>query len=104
VIGVQSGSFKLIFALLYFEVSILFADDIQFTYHIEVFDQVIRIDVEGKDLFTTLVSTHAFLELKFALFCPSVVRVYIEDVLLSLNDKHSILWLFYKISERYFKL
>jgi hypothetical protein len=40
-------------------------------------DYIIGVDVKGKDMFAALVSSYAFLELKFALACPFVSIVYI---------------------------
>lgn len=89
-VGVQGGSFELIFAFLDAECSVLFADEVEFADHFVVFCQVIRIDVESQDLLAAFASAHAPLELQFRLFTPALFEVLMWKVILSLKERHSM--------------
>ncbi len=90
-VGIESGSLKLILPFLYFQVSVLLADYIELAYHIEVFDDVVRVDVEGENILTAFIFSDAFLKLKLTIACPFITAALIKKAVLSPNDKHSIL-------------
>lgn len=74
-VGVEGRSFELILSFLNLQAPVLLADDVELTDHLDMADQVIRVDIESHDLLATLVPPHAFLEVQFALSSPLVVRV-----------------------------
>lgn len=74
-VWIQSCRFELVLALLYFQIPIFLADDVELTDHIKVLNYIIGVDIEGEDMFATLISTDAFLELKFAFARPLVTGV-----------------------------
>ena len=44
-VGIQRGSFEFILSLLYLEIPVLLADDVELTDQFVVIDKVIRIDI-----------------------------------------------------------
>lgn len=74
-VGVQSRSFELVLSFLNLQASVLLADNVELTNHLNVADKVIGVNIEGHDLFAALVPPHAFLEVEFALSSPSIIGV-----------------------------
>lgn len=74
-VGVQCRGFELILSFLNLQVPVFLADDVELTDHLDMADQVIRVDIEGHDLLATLVPPHALLEVQFALSSPFIVGI-----------------------------
>lgn len=76
--GIQGGSFKLIFPVLYFQASIFTADDVEFADHLVVIDQMFRIYVEGQNNSTSFISSNTFLEESFSFSIPWIFQILSE--------------------------
>ena len=73
--GIQGCSFEFIFSEFQTETSIFATDNVEFTNHIIMINQILRIDVKGKNAFTGFISSDTFLELHFALGIPGIFLI-----------------------------
>jgi hypothetical protein len=66
------------------------ADYIHFADHIVVLCQVVRVNIQGQNLFAAFTTPDTFLEGVFSLCLPLVVLIYIQTGLLYPKETHSM--------------
>lgn len=70
---IKRGSLEFVFSELYFQGSILFGNNVEFTNHIIVINQMFRVNVDRENLFTALSASYTLLEGIFAICLPFIL-------------------------------
>lgn len=104
VVRIQRCCFELILPILNLQISIFPTDNVEFTDHLCMFGQIIRVHINSQYLLTSSTSSHTSTKLRFSLCTPFLASAWVYWLILYPKESHSREFWFSRTCARYFKL